>query len=92
MRLFGDCGSDTGIYKEAGLLENGPVVGAHFIFPDDEDIRILKECGGFAVQCPDATDPDGGTLLLSGRNRQHSRQIPEREAIIRGEFALSLSS
>ena len=31
------------------------MVGAYFIFPDDEDIRILKECGGFAVQCPDAT-------------------------------------
>ena len=55
MRLFEECGSDTGIYKEAGLLENGPVIGAHFIYPEDEDIRILKECGGYAVQCPDAT-------------------------------------
>ena len=55
MRLYGECGTDTGIYKEAGLLDNGPVAGAHFIFPDEEDIRILKECGGFAVQCPDAT-------------------------------------
>ena len=47
MRLYGECGTDTGIYKEAGLLDNGPVAGAHFIFPDEEDIRILKECGGF---------------------------------------------
>lgn len=55
VRLNPDCGCDTGIYERAGLLENGPVVAAHFIFPTDEDIRILKRCGGYAVQCPDAT-------------------------------------
>lgn len=55
LRLFGMCGSDTGIYEEAGLLACGPVIGAHFIFPDEEDIRLLKACGGYAVQCPDAT-------------------------------------
>lgn len=55
VRLNPDCGCDTGIYERAGLLENGPVVAAHFIFPTEEDIRILKSCGGYAVQCPDAT-------------------------------------
>ena len=30
-------------------------MGAHFIFPSQEDIRILKKHGGWAVQCPDAT-------------------------------------
>lgn len=55
LRLNPDCGSDTGIYEKAGLLDNGPVVAAHFIFPTDEDIRILKAHGGWAVQCPDAT-------------------------------------
>ena len=55
VRLNPDCTCDTRIYEKAGLLENGPVIAAHFIFPTDEDIRILKEYGGYAVQCPDAT-------------------------------------
>ena len=28
---------------------------AHFIFPGENDLRILKKYGGYAVQCPDAT-------------------------------------
>ena len=55
VRLNPDCSCDTQIYEKAGLLENGPVVAAHFIFPSEDDIRILKQCGGYAVQCPDAT-------------------------------------
>ena len=52
---FPDCSCDTEIYEKAGLLDNGPVIGAHFIFPEEEDIRILKKYNGYAVQCPDAT-------------------------------------
>ena len=55
VRLNPDCSCDTEIYEKAGLLENGPVIAAHFIFPGDEDIRLLRKCGGYAVQCPDAT-------------------------------------
>ena len=55
VRLNPGCTCDTQIYEKAGLLENGPVIAAHFIFPSDEDIRILKQYGGYAVQCPDAT-------------------------------------
>ena len=55
VRRFPACSCDTEIYERAGLLENGPVVAAHFIFPSPEDIRILKRYGGWAVQCPDAT-------------------------------------
>lgn len=55
LRLNPDCRCDTGIYEKAGLLENGPVVAAHFIFPKEEDIRLLKQYRGYAVQCPDAT-------------------------------------
>ena len=54
-RLNPECSCDPQIYEKAGLLENGPVIAAHFIFPSDEDIRLLKNCGGYAVQCPDAT-------------------------------------
>lgn len=54
-RRFPGCSCDTEIYERAGLLEHGPVIGGHFIFPLEEDIRILKKHDGFAVQCPDAT-------------------------------------
>lgn len=52
---FPDESCDMAIYESAGLLDNGPVVAAHFIFPSDEDIRILLKYNGYAVQCPDAT-------------------------------------
>jgi guanine deaminase len=54
-RLFPECSCDTEIYERAGLMDHGPVVAAHFIFPSEEDIRILKKHGGYAVHCPDAT-------------------------------------
>ena len=52
---FPDASCDAEIYERAGLMEYGPVVAAHFIFPSEEDIRILKKHGGYAVQCPDST-------------------------------------
>ena len=55
VRLNPDCRCDTEIYEKAGLLENGPVIAAHFIFPGEEDIRLLRKYDGYAVQCPDAT-------------------------------------
>ena len=55
MRRFPGYQCDTEIYERAGLMDNGPVVGAHFIFPSEADIRILNRHGGFAVHCPDAT-------------------------------------
>lgn len=54
-RLFPDCSCDTQIYEKAGLLGHGPFVGAHFIFPSDDDVEIIKKYNGFAVHCPDAT-------------------------------------
>ncbi len=55
VRLNPACSCDTEIYEKAGLLDNGPVIAAHFIFPAQDDLRILKKYGGYAVQCPDAT-------------------------------------
>ncbi len=53
--LFPERSCDTEIYERAGLMDNGPVVGAHFIFPTEADIQILLRHGGYAVHCPDAT-------------------------------------
>lgn len=55
LRIFPDCRCDTEIYEKAGLMDNGPVVGAHFIFPSETDISIMNRHGGYAVHCPDAT-------------------------------------
>ena len=55
VRLFPDCSCDAQIYEKAGLLGNGPSIFAHYIFPTEEDIRIVKEYGSMTVHCPDAT-------------------------------------
>ncbi len=55
LRVFPGYGSDAEIYERAGLLDNGPNIFAHVIFPTDEDVRIVKKHGGLAVHCPDAT-------------------------------------
>ena len=36
-------------------MDNGPVIGGHFIFPSKDDIRIMQKYDAYAVQCPDAT-------------------------------------
>ncbi len=53
--LFPECSCDTEIYEKAGLMDNGPVIGGHFIFPSEDDIRIMQKYDSYAVQCPDAT-------------------------------------
>ena len=53
--LFPECSCDTEIYERAGLMENGPVIGAHFIFPSEEDIRIMRKYDSYLAHCPDAT-------------------------------------
>ena len=55
LRQYPGYSCDTEIYERAGLMENGPVVGAHFIFPSDADIEILRKHNAYAVHCPDAT-------------------------------------
>ena len=40
--LFPECSCDTEIYERAGLMDNGPVIGGHFIFPSENDIRIMQ--------------------------------------------------
>lgn len=36
-------------------MDNGPVIGAHFIFPSEDDIRIMKKYDCYVSHCPDAT-------------------------------------
>ena len=55
LRLFPDCRSDSEIYEKAGLLDNGPAVFAHFIFPNEDDLRIMNKYDCYAVHCPDST-------------------------------------
>lgn len=55
LRLFPGYGSDAEIYERAGLMEHGPSIFAHVIFPGLEDMRIMKKHNSLAVHCPDAT-------------------------------------
>lgn len=55
LRIYPGYRCDAEIYERAGLMENGPVVGAHFIFPSEADTAVMKRHGGCAVHCPDAT-------------------------------------
>ena len=55
LNLFPGYGSDAEIYERAGLMDHGPSIFAHVIFPSEEDKRILKKHGSFSVHCPDAT-------------------------------------
>ncbi|MBQ7503677.1 amidohydrolase family protein [bacterium] len=64
--LFPQCSCDTEIYERAGLMDNGPVIGGHFIFPSAEDIRTMEKYGGYAVNCPDATVSVIAGIMPSG--------------------------
>ena len=55
LKLFPGYGSDAEIYERAGLMDHGPSIFAHVIFPTDEDKRILKKYSSMSVHCPDAT-------------------------------------
>ncbi len=65
--LFPDCSCDTEIYEKAGLMDNGPVIGAHFIFPSEDDERIMQKYDGYVVHCPDATVNVIAGITPSGR-------------------------
>ena len=54
--LYPECVSDGEIYERYGLLRgSGPKIFAHVIFPTGCEERILRDCNGIAVHCPDST-------------------------------------
>lgn len=53
--MFRNYRADGEIYERAGLLDNGPSIFAHFIFPSPLDIEILTRHKSMTVHCPDAT-------------------------------------
>ena len=56
MRLYPGYSCDAEIYERAGLLEYGPSIFAHVIFPTEADTAILRKYRSYAVHCPDATN------------------------------------
>lgn len=66
-KCFEGCRCDMQIYKDAGLLKHKPFIAAHFIYPSDEDIALLKECDGYAVTCPDATTNVIAGIMQTGK-------------------------
>ena len=66
-KCFDGCRNDMQIYEEAGLLKHQPFIAGHFIFPSEEDINLLNKCGGYAVQCPDATTNIIAGIMQTGK-------------------------
>lgn len=66
-KCFDGCRCDMQIYDEAGLLKVQPFIAAHFIFPSEEDIKLLKDNGGYAVTCPDATTNVIAGIMPTGK-------------------------
>lgn len=64
--LFPECSCDTEIYEKAGLMDNGPVIGGHFIFPSEDDIRIMQKYDSYAAHCPDATVSVTAGIMQTG--------------------------
>ncbi|MCR4672797.1 MAG: amidohydrolase family protein [Lachnospiraceae bacterium] len=46
---------DSDIYEKCGLLEHGPVIFAHVIFPEERDLDIIRKYNCLTVHCPEAT-------------------------------------
>ena len=66
-KCFDGCRCDMQIYEEADLLKHKPFIAAHFIFPSEEDLALLNKCGGYAVQCPDATTNVIAGIMQTGK-------------------------
>ena len=65
-QLFPECSCDTEIYEKMELMDNGPVIGGHFIFPSEADIRIMQKYDSYAVQCPDSTISVTAGIMQTG--------------------------
>ncbi|MCF0112058.1 MAG: amidohydrolase family protein, partial [Erysipelotrichaceae bacterium] len=56
LELFKNYRADGEIYEKNGLVQNGPVIFAHVIFPSELDKEILKKYHCVSVHCPEATN------------------------------------
>ena len=74
LELFPDYGSDAEIYERNGLLEYGPSIFAHFIFPSQADMDIVRKAGSMTVHCPDATT--SVTAGIMPVKALHDKEIP----------------
>ena len=74
-KLFPGYSCETAIYEQAGLMENGPTVFAHVIFPTEEDISILQKAGSISVHCPDATANVTAGIMPAATLRKHEMNI-----------------
>lgn len=48
--------TDSEIYQANGLLDYGPVIFAHVIFPNEKDKELIRQCQAQCVHCPDSTN------------------------------------
>ena len=75
LRLFPDCSCDAEIYEKVGLMDNGPTVFAHFIFPTENDIAIAKKHSALTVHCPEATNNIIAGIMPASRLKELGIEI-----------------
>jgi len=85
-KCFDGCKCDMEIYEKAGLLNNEPIIAAHFIFPSNRDIKILKEHNGFAIHCPDATTNVIAGIMKTGSLLDKNVKIAIGSDIAAGQY------
>ena len=49
------CSCDAEIYQKHGLLDHGPAIFAHVIFPTPRDAEIIRSVNAMTVHCPEST-------------------------------------
>ena len=85
-KCYDGCKCDMEIYEKAGLLNNEPIIAAHFIFPSNRDIKILKEHNGFAIHCPDATTNVIAGIMKTGSLLDKDVKIAIGSDIAAGQY------
>lgn len=85
-KCFEGCLCDMEIYEKAGLLKHKPFIAAHYIFPSELDLKLLKDCGGFAVQCPDSTSNVIAGIMRTGYLLDNDINLGIGSDIAAGEY------
>ena len=85
-KCYDGCKCDMEIYEKAGLLDNEPIIAAHFIFPSKRDINILKKHHGFAIHCPDATTNVIAGIMKTGSLLDEGVNIAIGSDIAAGQY------
>lgn len=74
--MYPDYAADAQVYERCGLLGHGPAIFAHYIFPSEKDLEIVRKYNALTVHCPDATtNVTAGIMPVSRLQKKEKIQI-----------------